>query len=75
MGPGTFGIEAASRKYFNKPAKYLSRAEAAMIIASLPNPKRFTVKPMSKWVHWRYPHIMQQMDNLEGYPDIEELLR
>ncbi|MGN6568297.1 MAG: monofunctional biosynthetic peptidoglycan transglycosylase [Flavipsychrobacter sp.] len=75
MGPGTFGIEAASRKYFNKPAKNLSRAEAAMIIASLPNPKRFTVKPMSKWVRWRYPHIMQQMDNLEGYPDIEELLR
>lgn len=75
MGPGTFGIEAASRKYFNKPAKNLSRAEAAMIIASLPNPKRFTVKPMSKWVRWRYPHIMQQMDNLEGYPDIEELLK
>lgn len=75
MGPGTFGIEAASRKYFNKPAKNLSKAEAAMIIASLPNPKRFTVKPMSRWVRWRYPHIMQQMDNLEGYPDVEELLR
>lgn len=74
-GPGTFGVEAAARKYFHKSAKNLSKAEAAMIIASLPNPKRFTVKPMSRWVRWRYPHIMEQMDNLEGYPDIEELLK
>jgi len=74
-GPGIFGIEAASRKYFNKPAKNLSRAEAAMIIASLPNPKRFTVKPMSGWVRWRYPHIMEQMDNLEGDPDVDALTK
>eukprot|EP01136_Pigoraptor_vietnamica_P004071 Opistho-1_new@34036 len=42
MGPGIFGIEAAAQKYFGKKAKNLSRAEAAMIIACLPNPKRFT---------------------------------
>ena len=46
MGPGLFGVEAASRKYFNKPAEKLSRAEAAMIVASLPNPKKFLPKPM-----------------------------
>jgi monofunctional biosynthetic peptidoglycan transglycosylase len=74
-GPGTFGIEAASRKYFNKSAKNLSRAEAAMIIASLPNPKRFKVKPMSGWVRWRYPHIMEQMDNLQGDPDVDALIK
>lgn len=75
MGPGIFGIEAASRAYFHKPAKNLTRAEAAMIIACLPNPKKFTVKPMSRRVSWRYPQIMSQMDNLEGDPDIEELIR
>lgn len=74
MGPGVFGIEAAAQKYFHKPAKNLSRAEAAMIIACLPNPKRFTVKPTSSWVRWRYPHIMAQMDNLEGYPDVQALI-
>jgi monofunctional biosynthetic peptidoglycan transglycosylase len=47
MGPGIFGIEAAAQTYFGKPASRLSRAEAAMIIACLPNPRRFTVKPMS----------------------------
>ncbi len=75
MGPGIFGIEAASQKYFHKSAKNLSRAEAAMIIACLPNPKRFTVVPMSRWVSWRYPHIMEQMDNLEGDEDVEDVIR
>lgn len=75
MGPGIFGIEAASQKYFHKPAKNLSRAEAAMIIACLPNPKKFTVVPQSRWVKWRYPHIMEQMDNLEGDEDIEAVIK
>ena len=75
MGPGVFGIEAASKRYFHKSAKNLSRAEAAMIIACLPNPKRFTVKPASSWVRWRYPHIMEQMNNLEGDEDVQKLLK
>ena len=75
MGPGIFGIEAASRKYFNKSAKNLTRAEAAMIIASLPNPKKFTVKPMSNRVAWRYLQIMQQMNNIADEEDIRELLK
>lgn len=74
MGPGIFGIEAASRAYFNKSARDLSRAEAAMIIACLPNPKKFTVKPMSRRVASRYPWIMAQMGNLDGDPEIEALI-
>jgi monofunctional biosynthetic peptidoglycan transglycosylase len=74
MGPGIFGIEAASRTYFHKSAKNLTRAEAAMIIACLPNPKKFTVKPLSRRVTWRYPNIVAQMNNLEGDPDIEALI-
>ena len=75
MGPGIFGVEAASQAYFHKSAKNLTRAEAAMIIACLPNPKRFTVKPMSRRVQWRYPQIMTQMDNLEGDDDVEDVIR
>jgi len=75
MGPGIFGIEAASRKYFNKHAKDLSRSEAAMIIACLPNPKKFTVVPLSRRVSSRYPQIMEQMNNLEGDDDIEAVIR
>jgi monofunctional biosynthetic peptidoglycan transglycosylase len=75
MGPGIFGIEAASQAYFHKHARNLSRQEAAIIIACLPNPKRFTVKPLSRRVQWRYPHILNQMDNLEDFDDVEALLR
>ncbi len=75
MGRGIYGIEAAAQTYFNKPAKNLSRQEAAMIIACLPNPKRFTVKPVSKRVKWRTPQILRQMNNLASDPDVKELLR
>jgi len=74
MGPGIFGIEAASQSYFHKHAKNLSQSEAAMIIACLPNPKKFSVKPVSRRVQWRYPQIMAQMNHLEGDEDLEDLL-
>lgn len=74
MGPGIFGIEAASRQYFHKSARNLSETEAAMIIACLPNPKKFTVKPKSRRVQWRTPQIVNQMNNLRGDEDIEALL-
>jgi monofunctional biosynthetic peptidoglycan transglycosylase len=74
MGPGIFGIEAASQQYFKKPASNLSRQEAAMIIACLPSPKRFTVVPLSRWVSWRYPRVMGQMRNIEVDPDVQKLV-
>jgi monofunctional biosynthetic peptidoglycan transglycosylase len=46
MGKGIFGIQAASKAYFNKNAKDLTRSEAAKIAACLPNPKMYTVKPI-----------------------------
>ena len=75
MGEGIFGIEAASRAYFNKAAKKLSRSEAAKIAACLPNPKLYTVKPISKKVLNRYDDIMLQMNNLEGDVDIQKLIK
>jgi monofunctional biosynthetic peptidoglycan transglycosylase len=74
MGDGIFGIEAASKAYFGKPAVKLSRPEAAMIIACLPSPKRFTVKPMSRWVSWKYPRVLQQMRFIEDDPDVRQLI-
>jgi monofunctional biosynthetic peptidoglycan transglycosylase len=37
-GPGVYGAEAASRYHFGKSAASLSRAEAALLVAALPNP-------------------------------------
>lgn len=37
-GPGIYGAEAASQYHFKKPAAKLSRREAALLAAALPNP-------------------------------------
>jgi monofunctional biosynthetic peptidoglycan transglycosylase len=75
MGEGIFGIEAAAEHYFHKSAKDLSRKEAALIAACLPNPKGYTIQPLSAHVASRYPWILRQMNNLEEDPDIQELLK
>jgi monofunctional biosynthetic peptidoglycan transglycosylase len=75
MGSGIFGIDAAAKNYFGKPAKTLNRSEAAMIAACLPNPKIFTVKPLSRHVAVRYPWIMNQMLHLQDDPDVVKLVQ
>lgn len=74
-GKGIFGIEAAAYHNFNKPALKLTRREAAMIAACLPNPKRYTVKPVSRYVSARYPWVIRQMNNLERDPDIQRIIK
>jgi monofunctional biosynthetic peptidoglycan transglycosylase len=74
MGDGIFGIEMAANKYFNKSANNLSRQEAVMIAACLPNPKRYKVKPASSFVTARSRTIMQQMNNLQTDPDIQRVI-
>ncbi len=74
MGKGIFGIEAAAQHYFHKPAKNLTRNEAAQIIACLPNPKVYTVKPVSRYVAWKSKWIQRQMNNLQGNKDIKAII-
>lgn len=74
MGKGIYGVEAASRVYFNKPAKNLSRYEAALIASALPNPVKYTVKPLSKYVSVRAGWVLRQMGNLDGDQDIRVVI-
>ena len=74
MGNGIFGIEKAAEKYFNKPAIHLSRQEASMIAACLPNPRRYSVKPLSKYVSIRSGWVLRQMNNLQGDADIQAII-
>ncbi len=75
MGKGIFGIEAAAQAYFNTTAKRLSREQAAKIIACLPNPKRFTVVPLSRRVAWRYPQILREMNNISDDEDVMAIVK
>ena len=74
MGTGIFGIERAANIYFNKPASDLTRQEAALIAACLPNPKRYKVKPASNYVAARSRKIMQQMNFLQPDPDLQAVI-
>jgi len=76
MGDGIFGIEMAAQKYFNKRAKNLTRQEAAMIAACLPNPKSkyYKVKPAASYILSKSRWVVQQMGNLESDPDIQKVI-
>ncbi|HTN36156.1 MAG TPA: monofunctional biosynthetic peptidoglycan transglycosylase [Arachidicoccus sp.] len=74
MGKGIYGIQAAAAHYYKSTAKTLSRSEAASIIACLPNPKVFTVKPRSKYVNWKSRWILRQMNNIAGEPKVSALI-
>jgi monofunctional biosynthetic peptidoglycan transglycosylase len=74
MGKGIYGVEAASQSYFKKAAKKLSRREAAMIAACLPNPKLFTVKPLSTYVASKSNKIVGQMNFLEKDTDVQRVI-
>ena len=75
MGSGIFGAEAAAQAYFNKPAEKLTRREAAMIAAVLPNPKKYSIKPPSGYVAGRSGWIQGQMAHLERDPDVRAVIK
>src|SRR5690606_29579814 len=74
-GEGLFGVEAASQAYFGKSAARLSAREAALIVASLPNPVAYDARRPSGYVRQRQQRILGQMRNLEGDPDVMALLK
>jgi len=64
FGDHLFGIEAASQRYFGIPAKNLSRPQAAMLAATLPNPLLLKAARPSSYVIRRQQWILRQMRNL-----------
>jgi monofunctional biosynthetic peptidoglycan transglycosylase len=49
-GPGIYGIEAAARHYFDRPASELSLAQASRLAAVLPNPLEWSPQPAGDYV-------------------------
>ncbi len=66
FGPGIFGVEAASQRYFHKPASRLTAADAALLAAVLPNPIRYRAAAPSGYVRARQQWILRQMRQLGG---------
>ncbi|WP_439882367.1 monofunctional biosynthetic peptidoglycan transglycosylase [Pontibacter sp. MBLB2868] len=74
MGDGVFGVEAASQKYFNKPAKDVGRQQAALLAAVLPNPIKFSAKRPSGYTLRRRVRIARAMGRLGGTTYINDIL-
>jgi monofunctional biosynthetic peptidoglycan transglycosylase len=60
-GTGVTGAEAAAQKYFSKSAETLTREEAALMTAILPNPHKWSVKNPSAYIRMRQGQIMNAM--------------
>jgi len=62
MGQGVYGAEAASRYYFYKSGKSLTKKEAALIIAILPNPRKWDARSPSSYVNRRANSIVRYLN-------------
>jgi monofunctional biosynthetic peptidoglycan transglycosylase len=66
LGPGVFGVEAASRRYFGSTASALGVEEAALLAAVLPNPKVLNAARPSDYVRERQAWIESQIQLLDS---------
>lgn len=64
MGDGIYGAEAVAQAHFKKPAARLSAGEAALIAASLPNPRKFNSGKPSPYMLKRQGQILSLMGKL-----------
>ncbi len=66
-GPGIYGAEAGARAAFRRSAASLSRREAAILAAVLPNPRRFSAAKPSAYIESRAANIAARIARMEGY--------
>lgn len=62
LGPGVYGVEAASKKFFKKSASKISMSEAALLTAVLPNPIKFKVDKPSAYILKRQSRIIGRIN-------------
>jgi monofunctional glycosyltransferase len=73
FGYGTYGAEAASQRFFRKPATRLTRGDAAVLAAVLPNPERLSAAAPTRYVQQRREWILGQMQALGGPEMLDEI--
>lgn len=68
MGDGIYGVQACAEENFGLDAKNLSRADCALIAATLPNPRRFSSKNPGPYMRKRLRQIERQMTYIPLFP-------
>ncbi|WP_374367802.1 monofunctional biosynthetic peptidoglycan transglycosylase [Dongia sp.] len=64
FGPGIYGAEAAAEAHFGKTAKDLTRREAALLAAVLPNPIRWSASKPTSYIRSRAGTIQARMNDV-----------
>jgi monofunctional biosynthetic peptidoglycan transglycosylase len=64
MGPGIYGVEAASQAAFHHSARTLNRREAALLAAILPSPLKSSASRPSAYIQRRVGTIEARMEDV-----------
>ncbi len=74
FGQNTYGVQAASQTYFNKPSSDLTLAQAAILVALIPAPSYYSPYGSHKdLLLQRKDHILERMKGL-GYINDQQLV-
>ena len=65
MGNGIYGAQAVAEEHFNTDAKDLTKAQCALIAATLPNPRKFSSNNPSAYMLKRQKRILREMKYVE----------
>ena len=72
LGSGAYGIDAAARRYFRKPARNLSLSEAAMIAGLLKAPSKYSPLSNPGLARTRARLVLSQMQDAGFITEAEE---
>ncbi|MCX8683712.1 monofunctional biosynthetic peptidoglycan transglycosylase [Gilliamella sp. B2889] len=72
-GEGIFGIEAASHHYFGVSAKQLTKEQASLLAAILPNPRKWSPVNPNILTQKKAKWILGQMENLDTKKYLKKL--
>ena len=68
MGDGIYGADAVAEEHFNITAQNLSKAQCALIAATLPNPRKFSSLHPSAYMLKRQARILREMRYVPELP-------
>jgi monofunctional biosynthetic peptidoglycan transglycosylase len=72
MGEGIYGADAVAEEHFNTDALHLTKAQCALIAATLPNPRKFSSKNPSAYMLKRQARILREMNYVPQFPKEHE---
>ena len=72
MGEGVYGADAVAEEHFNTDALHLTKAQCALIAATLPNPRKFSSKNPSAYMLKRQARILREMNYVPQFPKEHE---